>query len=116
MGLMTEVLANLFSKPFTTKFPKERAKTPKKLRGKHLYRQEKCIGCLLCEKSCPTDAIKMHVRTDVREKNTIEIDLGRCIFCGLCVERCPTAALKFSNEFLLATKNRKDLILRYPKD
>jgi len=116
MGLITEVIFNLFKKPFTNLFPKEKPKVPKKLRGKHVYHQEKCIGCLLCEKSCPTEAIKMSVNQRERGKNRIEIDLGRCIFCGLCVERCPTGALEFSDEFLLAAKKRKDLIISYPSD
>lgn len=115
MGLMTEVIFNLFKKPVTENFPKEKPKVPKKVRGKHRYYQEKCIGCLLCEKACPTDAIKMHVIPGQKGKNSIDIDFGRCIFCGLCVERCPTAALEFTNEFLLATKNKKELLLHYPE-
>ncbi len=41
-----------------------------------------CIGCHLCEKNCPADAI--HV-TD----NLAHIDQDKCTGCGLCVEKCP---------------------------
>lgn len=41
-----------------------------------------CIGCHLCEKNCPSDAI--HV-TD----NVAYIDQEKCTGCGICAEKCP---------------------------
>lgn len=45
-----------------------------------------CIGCGICEKSCPKDAI--HV-TD----NLAKIDYEKCINCGICASKCPTNAI-----------------------
>ena len=45
-----------------------------------------CIGCGICEKKCPKDAI--HV-TD----NLAAIDYTKCINCGICVANCPTGAI-----------------------
>lgn len=45
-----------------------------------------CIGCKLCEKACPKDAI--HV-----ENNLANIDTEKCINCGICVSKCPTGAI-----------------------
>ena len=42
-----------------------------------------CIGCKLCEKNCPNDAI--HV-TDFLAK----IDYEKCSGCGVCAQKCPS--------------------------
>lgn len=41
-----------------------------------------CIGCKLCEKSCPVEAIRV-------EDNLAVIDYDKCIGCGACKEKCP---------------------------
>lgn len=46
-----------------------------------------CIGCMKCEKVCPTEAIKV-------EDNLSRIDYSKCIACGACAEACPTDAIK----------------------
>jgi NADH:ubiquinone oxidoreductase subunit F (NADH-binding)/(2Fe-2S) ferredoxin/Pyruvate/2-oxoacid:ferredoxin oxidoreductase delta subunit len=43
----------------------------------------KCVGCLLCLKSCPVDAI-----SGERKKVHI-IDQDKCIKCGACFDVCP---------------------------
>lgn len=41
-----------------------------------------CIGCGICEKNCPKDAI--HV-----VDNVAVIDQEKCIGCGICAKKCP---------------------------
>ncbi|MEW8956883.1 RnfABCDGE type electron transport complex subunit B [Clostridium sp.] len=46
-----------------------------------------CIGCRICEKNCPSDAVKV-------EDNIALVDYDKCTQCGICVSKCPTKAIK----------------------
>jgi formate hydrogenlyase subunit 6/NADH:ubiquinone oxidoreductase subunit I len=120
----------MFKKPVTNKFPAKytpssttkfmenvsngTAKmnppivTPDNFRGKICYDKEKCIGCKLCLKVCPSEAIQFK-----EEEKKIKILLARCTFCSQCNDICPVSCLRMSNEFLLADTDKysKDLIV-----
>jgi electron transfer flavoprotein alpha subunit len=49
---------------------------------------EKCVGCSLCVKACPYDAIALSGPPGARERPTAVIDLAKCTLCGACVEAC----------------------------
>ncbi|NBI05955.1 NADH-ubiquinone oxidoreductase-F iron-sulfur binding region domain-containing protein [Senegalia massiliensis] len=50
--------------------------------------ENKCIGCGLCKRNCPVEAIS-------GEKKLVHIiDLDKCIKCGKCMEMCKFSAIK----------------------
>ena len=50
-----------------------------------------CIGCGICLKICPHDAIKI-------EKNLAVIDYSICTSCGLCAAVCPKKLIASPND------------------
>ncbi len=45
-----------------------------------------CIGCTLCAKNCPNDAVKIENFLSV-------IDQEKCEGCGICMEKCPKKSI-----------------------
>lgn len=52
-----------------------------------------CLGCAICAKACPTQAMDL---------STLKWDDDKCISCMACVSACPTGALGFSAAQLAA--------------
>lgn len=112
--MLKEVLSHVAKKPATELYPFEKKEKPDKFRGKLKFYPEKCIGCLLCMKDCPSDAITI---TKVGEKKfECEIRLDKCIYCGQCVLSCPKQALEMTKDFELAGLDRKKLRVTFKNE
>jgi len=114
------VLGNLFRKPRTVIYPREKIIIPDSSRGAlHLKLdldslEVICNGCGLCSVVCPQDCIEVKKRVGDNGRGVLDkfcLDLSKCIFCGNCVEFCKMDAIDMSYKYQLAEYNRKNLRL-----
>lgn len=110
MAMEVELLKSITKKPITLRYPFEKVKPTDGLRGKPIWNIEKCIGCGLCQRDCPTKAIEMMGRGKQAE---FRIYYDRCAFCAQCVESCPVGAITMTQEYELAAFEHEQLMQEY---
>jgi formate hydrogenlyase subunit 6/NADH:ubiquinone oxidoreductase subunit I len=109
--MLRQVLSSVLRKPATVLYPFVKAVMPRGFRGKLLFRPERCIGCKLCMRDCPANAIC--IRKVGNKLFEADINLAQCIYCGQCVDSCVKKALEMTPEFELAQLDRKVLNITY---
>jgi electron transport complex protein RnfB len=57
-------------------------------RKKAFIIEENCIGCTICKKKCPVEAI------DGEVKQIHKVDPEKCIGCEVCVKVCPKKTIE----------------------
>jgi len=114
------ILGNMFKKPRTVIYPREKIIIPEGSRGVlHLKLdldslEVICNGCGLCNIICPQDCIEVKKRIEDNGREVLDefcLDLSKCIFCGNCVEFCKMNAIDMSYKYQLAEYSEKNLRL-----
>lgn len=88
------LLKNLFHGPYTEAYPGKQKESFPLTRGKIEIGIDKCIFCGLCERRCPTGAIKVE-----KAAGKWSIERFRCIQCNYCGEVCPKKCLTMENQY-----------------
>jgi NADH-quinone oxidoreductase subunit I len=103
----------------TIQYPEERWTMPERSRGIVVLLSDKetgelnCTACMLCEKACPTAAIRIDAPRDEKKKRHLKqfiVDHGLCCFCGLCEEACNFSAIKMATKYEFSSESKDDLV------
>ena len=96
-GMLKDVVESLFKRPMTEKYPFEKHPAPDRLRGELMWNPEKCTGCCLCNKDCPSNAIELITIDKKAKRFVMEYHADRCTYCAQCVQNCRFECLSMSN-------------------
>ena len=92
----------------TANYPAEPAKISDRFRGRPSFDFDKWRDARPAAEVCPTGAISLSDKGDSRK---VTVDYGLCVFCGLCAEASSEQAVRITQEFELATSDRRNLVL-----
>lgn len=105
--MIPSLMGKLLRRSDTVLYPAVHAKVPAHFRGALKFDPEKCVGCKMCERVCPSNAIQIEKVEDRRFKAIVRMD--KCIFCGQCVDTCRKGALENTSSFELASLDKNKL-------
>ncbi|MBZ5547091.1 MAG: NADH-quinone oxidoreductase subunit NuoB [Acidobacteriia bacterium] len=91
----------------TVNYPAEPAKISERFRGRPSFDFDKWKDARPAADVCPTGAISL---SDNDESRNVTVDYGLCVFCGLCAEASSDQAVRVTQEFALATSDRRNLV------
>jgi Ni,Fe-hydrogenase III small subunit/formate hydrogenlyase subunit 6/NADH:ubiquinone oxidoreductase subunit I len=92
----------------TVNYPGEPAQISERFRGRPSFDFDKWKDARAAAEVCPTGAISLR---DKGHSRSVTVDYGLCVFCGLCAETSSDQAVRITQEFELATLDRRNLIL-----
>jgi Ni,Fe-hydrogenase III small subunit/formate hydrogenlyase subunit 6/NADH:ubiquinone oxidoreductase subunit I len=92
----------------TVNYPAEPAIISERFRGRPSFDFDKWKDARPAAEVCPTGAISLSDQGDSRK---VTVDYGLCVFCGLCAEASSDQAVQITQEFALATSDRRNLVL-----
>jgi len=113
-AMLGEVLQSLFRRPNTERYPVDQQPVTARLRGALHWNPEKCTGCALCVKDCPSEAIELITLDKASKRFVLRYHADRCTFCAQCVQNCRFKCLEMSpTEWELASTTKPPFTVYY---
>jgi NADH-quinone oxidoreductase subunit I len=128
LGIYDAVAAtvrNVLRKPVTVQYPTEQRARSERYRASFAltldeHGEPACVACMMCEKICPSQVIK--VKPGVKRESPatgkkrlyaddFTLDLSACLQCELCVQVCGSDAIQMVREPERPAFSREDLFL-----
>jgi formate hydrogenlyase subunit 6/NADH:ubiquinone oxidoreductase subunit I len=115
--MLKDVLRSFGQQPVTEKYPFVKTPAPDRLRGRLVWNPEKCSGCCLCSKDCPSDAIELITLDKKAKRFVMRYHADRCTFCAQCVQNCRFECLGMSDtDWELAALAKQPFDVYYGKE
>jgi ech hydrogenase subunit F len=108
-SLFNAIIDALVSRPDTVGYPFAELDLPEGYRGAIVIDPEKCTGCGLCVRDCPTGALKLEKKS--RDEFKLIHYPARCAYCSQCESSCVRGAIGHSNALVGATDRPRELVV-----
>ena len=94
LSMTKTLMKNFFHGPYTVLYPFKKKENFERTRGKIEITVDDCIFCGMCERRCPTGAIKVD-----KKSLSWSVERLQCIQCNYCSEVCPKKCLVMDNHY-----------------
>lgn len=108
-SLLNAIIDAVIAKPDTVSYPFGKLELPEGYRGAIVIDPDKCIGCGLCVRDCPTGALQLEKKS--RDEFILTHYPARCAYCGQCEDSCRHGAIGHSNALVGATTKPRELVV-----
>jgi len=107
--LLPNILRAFISKPETVNYPGITPDVADRFRGSVRIKAQNCVGCSLCVRDCPAQALEM----EKESKNSFRLIhyRDRCTYCGQCELSCRFDAIFLDSEYDEPSSNRAHFIV-----
>ncbi|MEA3327984.1 MAG: 4Fe-4S binding protein [Chloroflexota bacterium] len=109
LSLLSAILDAFIQAPETVDYPYGPLELADGFRGAIVFDTEKCIGCGLCVRNCPAEAL--HFDKKSREEYRLIHYPARCAYCAQCEDDCRHGAIYHSNHLVSPTTNPEGLVV-----
>jgi len=108
-NLFFAILDAVTNRPDTVAYPFGELNLPETFRGAIVIEAEKCTGCGLCVRDCPTGALVLEKES--RDEFKLIHYPARCAYCSQCENSCRRGAIRHSNALVGATDRPRELVV-----